>query len=729
MSSPVALADEPATEIYMLMPRAQRFRWAVCQLDTMKKCLTPAAVRAELKRMPETLDQTYDRMLQCVPRQHQPFVRSALTWLAFSAQPLTLQELAEAAVIDPKSGRFDADHRLINDDLILQLCGSLVSVSKLNYAPEWEDWLRDKVNREHGWSFPYSGRLQVFDVVSLSHYSMKEYIASERLREGSLSYYYASKGFANTFLAQCCLLYLLEFNSGEIIAELTFDEYPLLGYAAKFWIGHWKERENGSENPVLRVQLTSLFDPSTTREYVNWLNVYNPDSAYLDYRIQLDVVLSPGMMRPQSLYWAAWIGDLQIVTDLVLRGADISKKEGLFGSALSAAAYHGHFEVVDYLLGQGADANLATTEMGSVLQVAALGGSLKVVQRVIAAGADINAQGGPYNTALVAAASKEHVDVVALLVKHGADINIGSWSHGSSLYQAASAGDVRTVVILLAAGADVNEIGDSDGTGLYTAALSGSLPLVQMLLRKGADTNKGGRGEFGYPIVAAASKGHGQIVRSLLRAGADANLSGPWQRTALGVAIGSRDLPTFRALLDAGADVNNPGSLYMNCFHGAIYTGELEMAKILLQHGAKVEEEGFLEAVKRHDSHPWFLEAILERHPDVNVNAWTKDHGSALHIAIDEKDEVATRLLLERNAYINAMSDKGSVLTAAIDRGMVSLAKELISRGANVNRESKGDTPFAAAISYSCGSGNGDMGLADTLLAKGADINAGGGIA
>jgi hypothetical protein len=39
----------------------------------MKNCLTPVMVRAELKRMPDTLDHMYDRILQVIPRLHQQY--------------------------------------------------------------------------------------------------------------------------------------------------------------------------------------------------------------------------------------------------------------------------------------------------------------------------------------------------------------------------------------------------------------------------------------------------------------------------------------------------------------------------------------------------------------------------------------------------------------------------------------------------------------------------------
>ncbi len=104
------------------------FRWAVCQLDTIHRCLTPAMVRAELKTLPQTLHETYDRILLSVDQLHQPFVRSALRWLAFSARRLTLPELSEACAIDPAADDFDPELVRLNDDsTILELCGALVT--------------------------------------------------------------------------------------------------------------------------------------------------------------------------------------------------------------------------------------------------------------------------------------------------------------------------------------------------------------------------------------------------------------------------------------------------------------------------------------------------------------------------------------------------------------------------------------------------------------------------
>jgi hypothetical protein len=44
-----------------------RFRWALCQLDALAKCRTRAQIKLTLSERPETLYETYDKMLQQIP--------------------------------------------------------------------------------------------------------------------------------------------------------------------------------------------------------------------------------------------------------------------------------------------------------------------------------------------------------------------------------------------------------------------------------------------------------------------------------------------------------------------------------------------------------------------------------------------------------------------------------------------------------------------------------------
>src|SRR3569833_2048933 len=533
----------------------------------MKKCLTPAMVHSELKRMPATLEQTYDRILQAVQSLHRPFVQSALHWLAFSERPLLIEELAEGAVIQPDEADFDVERaRFFDEILFFVFCWFFFLLFCFYHERGLANWLTDKINAESGYrsaTLPYNA--PPFHVVSLSHFSVKEYIASDALKKNTpLAGYHMSQKLASDFLARCCLFYLLHFNGGELAPTLEFRDWPLLEYSARNWMSHWQQSipGKGEESKVRRL-VEQLFDPLSTNAYTNWLNVSIPDAHiepvdnYSDY-YRREMRTGP-QTYPRPLYWAASLGDQPLVEWLVEQGADTSEVEGQLGSALGAAAYHGHSDIVEYLLRHGADPNLQNRSFGNVLQVASLGGHIKAVQQLLDAGAKVNAEGGTYNTALIAAAAKEHYNVVSLLVKHGADLNIGTRTHGSSLYQAALAGDTRTVVALLGAGADINFLGDSDGTPLYAAAKKGSIAVVQLLLRKGADVNKGGqRGQYGYPISVAAREGHTQVVTALIRGGANVNvLGGSHKVTALEAAVESRDVATFRAVLDASTDPKN----------------------------------------------------------------------------------------------------------------------------------------------------------------------------
>ena len=107
-----------------------RFRWAVCQLDTLRKCIKPSALRKVLATLPKTLDDTYERILCAIDEAHAADAFKILQWLAFSTRPLELQELAEATAITLDDvPKFDPEDRLRHPTDILALCSSLVSIS------------------------------------------------------------------------------------------------------------------------------------------------------------------------------------------------------------------------------------------------------------------------------------------------------------------------------------------------------------------------------------------------------------------------------------------------------------------------------------------------------------------------------------------------------------------------------------------------------------------------
>ena len=83
--------------------QSSRFRWVVCQLETLRRCF-PVAIWCTLDELPRTLDETYERILHGIDKEKQEFARRLLQCLVVSVRPLRVEELAEVLTF-----RFDAD--------------------------------------------------------------------------------------------------------------------------------------------------------------------------------------------------------------------------------------------------------------------------------------------------------------------------------------------------------------------------------------------------------------------------------------------------------------------------------------------------------------------------------------------------------------------------------------------------------------------------------------------
>ena len=109
-------------------------------MDVLRKCLTLPALRQKLKSLPSTLNETYSRILLAVEDEYKEYAHKILQWLAFSARPLSLDEVIEALAID-----FDSDDKLcFNPDLqipdpqaVFAICSSLVYMENGLLLPPW----------------------------------------------------------------------------------------------------------------------------------------------------------------------------------------------------------------------------------------------------------------------------------------------------------------------------------------------------------------------------------------------------------------------------------------------------------------------------------------------------------------------------------------------------------------------------------------------------------------
>jgi hypothetical protein len=70
-----------------------------CQLEALRHCLPPS-LRGILVELPETLDETYERVLKEINKANREHARRLLQCLTVASRPLRVAELAEVLAID-----------------------------------------------------------------------------------------------------------------------------------------------------------------------------------------------------------------------------------------------------------------------------------------------------------------------------------------------------------------------------------------------------------------------------------------------------------------------------------------------------------------------------------------------------------------------------------------------------------------------------------------------------
>lgn len=577
-----------------------RFRWVDCQLDSLGKCLTPTATKAALYSLPKSLDQTYDRILQSIPDEYRQQAQTALQWLAYSARPLHLSELAEAVAVEPECGWDFLDNRLFHRQKMLTICSSLVTVSdgvlttlpkplpfkaSLPYVP------LSKIDPR------YSKRAdtvphETFDdcEIKLAHYSVKEYLASERILQGPSSFFATLDAPAQVLITKTCLTYLLLFDKPDSLPrERCYEEFPLLVYAAQYWHNHAQaaNEENGIDKLVV-----NFLDDRESFSLLNSLRIPKAASSDIAYsQLQVEDYLSTSTAG-RALGYACEFDLLKSAARLIDGGADVNVlgRLKLFPLWVVADQTHNPTEFVQLLLDAGADVHAQNSFYGTALQAAAYRGHSETVRLLLNAGADVKAQGELDATVLQAAASGGLHGTLSLLLMGGADVNFESIICGTALHAAASQGHDETVRVLLKAGADVNaHTQPYETTAFPLAAIYGCRETVVTLDAR-ADVNVQGRLHT-TGLRLAASYGHNKTVRVLLNAGADVNYQGKYDGPILGGAH-CGDTETVRLLIDAGADVNAQGGACGNALQGAAYRGQRDTFELLLQHGAVITQAG-----------------------------------------------------------------------------------------------------------------------------------------
>ena len=623
-----------------------RFRWVYCQLEVLQHCFASSILQT-LDQLPESLDDTYARVLSQIPQVNRANAHRMLQCLMVAVRPLRVEELAELLAFEFGKAqgavpKYRADWRP-NDQVeaVLSTCSSLIAIV--------DD--------------------QGSQVVQFSHFSVKEFLTSDRLTSslGDFSQYHIIPGPAHTILAQACLGFLLHMD-GHADEEMV-KSFPLAGYAAKYWVTHAQFEDVASH---VKDGMLILFDCDKPH-FAAWVGIYDIDSTYQTYRER-------PFKRPTPLYYSSLCGFSDLVEHIAIKHPEQSKAAGgwhIF--PLFAAVVRKHMKVAEILVEHGANVDIRGTRGRTPLHEAIR--DFGMVQFLLKNGADVNCRQDDLRTPLHLAAYYGELKVAQILVEHKADVCPQDKEGMAPMH------------LLLE-----NRLRDDDDI----------VDLARLLLEHGTDVNMRSTNKFKWTLLQEeAFMGRPKIARVLLDHGANPNAENGDGETALHLVSRRKNdskehgFSIARLLLEHGVNVHARHKYQGTALHSAAFCGNPNITQLLLDHGA-------------------------------NPNAENGDGETALHVVSRRKDDSKehgfsiARLLLEYGVNVHARHKyQGTALHSAAFYGSPSITQVLLDHGANPNAENKhGATPLHDVSQGEYGSQKLGAGIARLLLERGADPNA-----
>jgi hypothetical protein len=219
--------------------------------------------------LPDTLDETYERMLGNIPRACHSYALQMLTLLCGAKRPLTVSELIDGMAVElGKAPKFNLKRRLRNIDAVQQVCPGL---TELDMDPKTQ-----------------------LATIRIAHFSVQEYLESERIcSHGRAALFKLRKQDVDAQIACVCLTILLEPGLTKLQSrnEIKF-KYPLAKYAAENWQYHFS---NSNRNSHLENQAVQLFQNADS--FNTLFLIWDAEGLFTRHRHPSTTLLGLGLIQ------------------------------------------------------------------------------------------------------------------------------------------------------------------------------------------------------------------------------------------------------------------------------------------------------------------------------------------------------------------------------------------------------------------------------------------------
>lgn len=685
---------------------AGRFLYAKLYLDSVKTKETQRAIQNTLDSFPEHLDGMYEENMQRVQNGRSPDLGlKVLSRVLCARRPLSLYELQHLVAITPGETDFDY-YEDVDEEDILNSTQGLITIDGESKT------------------------------VRLVHLTLEEYLKREHVR---------NKWFPSAIMdfAEACLSYLNYHTFSKPVLDgddydAKVEKYPFVAYASQYWGDH-------------------VYDAGSDSHLYDAIAPLMNDSHRIEACIQ--AAWATGRPPPgwdfrrgvRGLHLCAWYGLSWIIREMDHEYIDIDVREHTYGQTpLMYACRAGHVEVVRELLNRGANVNKVSGKGRTALFEAVEWDQEEVVELLLVQeNLDVNAllAKNSNRTALMLAAELRHSKILDLLLRHpNIDANQQDTYGHTALTFATTRGyeDVASV-LLERAQLEIDLVDRISGSSaLIYAAARNYDGIVKMLLDKGADPMLKDHHGGGTAMLRAADKNSVSALKILLKNQENIMCLDDDDRTLLHGAS-AHGWPDVVLLLNKqGLDQDARDRNGMTSLHEASRNGHVAVVDILLVLGADstvVDNFGrsprmvawqhgnvdIVRILEHHDavnnSNPvptlneakrpvWSMarlgllvpleQVIATRKNDLSETEPGRDY-SALHWAITANHIEILEILLERGNMSPEKANRygRTPLHFAAIFGNIPAISALLSHGASVDPEDQwGITPLFIAQAY-----------------------------